>query len=218
MTSEPARVLLVLPTARARYFGADKYATAWQIRNALRIAGKISPGAGVDVFLYGDPAVGFVEDGIAVRTRVEQDSLEQWIDEWAPTSGDGLGFLDDARPTGRVWKEFAVDGSSWFSRPRAAVREVIAELERTPGPTLVIFQIDSRLDQQEMVLAIRGAGEETAFWQLFGGENSVDGVFWTQDGLHRGRVLPNLAFSLGTDLNYRAVARRFSRWRKKTLG
>ncbi|GAA4905255.1 hypothetical protein ACFPM3_30195 [Streptomyces coeruleoprunus] len=219
MTSDAARVVLVLPTARADYFGTAKYATAWQVRNALRVAERLCAGAGVDVFLYGNPADGrHADEGVAVRTRVEPASLAEWTAEWAVLSNDGLGFLGDARPPGRVERTFVVGGPTWFTSPLGALREVSAVVREGPGPTLVIFQIDSRIDQRGMVLGIRDTGEEAAFWQVFGRERSVDQTFWRQDGLHRGRVLPNLAVHFDAEWSHRSVARRFARWRKRTRG
>ncbi|MFB9511720.1 hypothetical protein [Streptomyces purpureus] len=218
MTSAAAPVVLALSTALPRYFGPHEYAMTWHARQALRVADKFSPGAGVDVLLYGDPADGsHAEDGIVVRTHVEPDSVEEWADEWATIANTGLAFLGDRRPANRVEQTFAA-GQSSSSRPRGALRQVIAMLQEMPEPPLVIFQLDTMLGQEEMVLAIRDAGEHAAFWQLFGWEHAIGEVFWTQEGLYRGRVLPNLAVYFGADWSHRAVARRFSRWRKKSLG
>lgn len=217
MISDRARVLLVLPTARPDYFAPEKYSNEWHVRQALRVADGIGAGAGIGVFLYGNPASGrYVEDGIVVRTRVEAESLGRWTADWSVITGTGLGFLEDARPATRVEETFAVGGPTWFSRSRAALREVVAALrEAPPGRTLVIFQVDGRAERQEIVLAIRDAGEDAAFWQLFGKEHAIGHSFWTQDGLHRGRVLANLAVHIDTDWSHRAVLRRFSRWRKQ---
>ncbi|MFV2118404.1 hypothetical protein ACE14D_08140 [Streptomyces sp. Act-28] len=219
MNSDAARVIVVLPTGRSSYFGPDKYAIAWQVRQALRIAGGISPGAGVDVVLYGDPAVGRSADGgTAVRMRVEPESLEEWTGEWATISdAGGLSFLGDRRPTTRVEEVFEVDRFS-ITCPLVALREVIATLREAPEPPLVLFRLDNRLREEEMVLAIRDAGPDAAFWQLFGWREFMGDSFWIQEGLYRGRVLPNLAVHFSANWSHRAVARRFSRWRKKTLG
>lgn len=217
MIPDRARVLLVLPTAQTSYFASEKYSNEWHVRQALRVADKVGAGAGIDVLLYGNPASGgYVEDGIVVRTRVEAERLESWTAEWSVITDTGLDFLQDARPTTRVEETFAVGGPTWFSHSRAALREVVAALKETPpGRTLVIFQMDGRAEQREIVLAIRDAGEGAAFWQLFGKEHAIGYPFWTQDGLHRGRVLANLAVHIDTDWSRRAVVRRFSRWRKR---
>lgn len=219
MNSDAARVIVVLPTTSASYFGPDKYEIAWQVRQALRVAGGISPGAGVDVVLYGDPAVGSSADGgITVCMRVEPESLEEWAGEWATVSdAGGLSFLEDRRPATRVEGVFAV-GRSSISLPLVALREVIATLREAPEPPLVLFRLDSRLQEEEVVLTIRDAGPDAAFWQLFGSRHSMGDSFWIQKGLYRGRVLPNLAVHFGVDWSRRAVTRRFSRWRKKSLG
>jgi hypothetical protein len=219
MNSDAARVVLVLPTGRSIYFGPDEYAITWQVRQALRVAGGICPGAGVDVVLYGEPADGRSADGdIAVRMRVEPESLEEWAGEWATISdAGGLSFLEDRRPATRVEGVFAA-GRSSISRPLVALREVVATLREAPEPPLVLFQLDNQLQEEEMVLAIREAGPDAAFWQLFGRRHSMGDSFWIQEGLYRGRVLPNLAVHFGVDWSHRAVARRFSRWRKKALG
>jgi hypothetical protein len=216
--SEFVRVIVVLPTGRSGYFGPDEYGITWQVRQAIRVAGRISPGAGVDVVLYGEPADGRSADGgIAVRMRVEPEFLEKWAGEWGTISdAGGLSFLEDRRPATRVERVFAV-GSSSMSRPLVALGEVTAILREAPGPTLVLFQLDSRLQEAEVVLAIRAAGQKAVFWQLFGWRHSIGESFWIQGGMYRGRVLPNLAVHFSANWSDRAVTRRFSRWRKKAL-
>ncbi|MFE5733328.1 hypothetical protein ACFQ7A_20780 [Streptomyces sp. NPDC056528] len=218
MTSDAAPVLLVLPVSYAYCFAPDTYNVAWQVRQALRAADRLSPCAGVDVFLYGDPADGgHTEDGLVVCTHVTPESLREWIAEWATLSNTGLAFLGDGRPATRVERTFEIGNFSSRSHLEA-LRRVVAALPGRTEPPLVLLRMETSLDRKETVLAIRDAGERAAFWHLFGLEDALGTSFWSQEGLYRGRVLPQLRVSTGTGWSHRAVARRFSRWRKRTPG
>ncbi|MEU9983071.1 hypothetical protein [Streptomyces sp. NPDC050856] len=94
---------------------------------------------------------------------------------------------------------------------------MIATLRETPEPPLVL-QSDNEPQEEVVVVAIRDAGPHAAFWQLFGWRHAMGYDFGIQQGLYRGRVLPNLAVHFRVNWSHRAVARRFSRWRKTTPG
>ncbi|MGW3386584.1 hypothetical protein [Streptomyces cinereoruber] len=218
MTSDAAPVFLVLPTSYAPYFAPGTYDVAWQVGQALRAADRLSPGAGVDVFLYGDPADGdHTEEGLVVRTHVTPESSREWVAEWATPSNTGLAFLGDKRPATRVEQTFEIENPSSRSHLEA-LRRVVAALPGRTEPPLVLLRVETPLDQEETVRAIRDAGEHAAFWHLFGPEDALGTSFWIQEGLYRGRVLPQLRASTDTGWSHRAVARRFSRWRKRTPG
>ncbi len=97
------------------------------------------------------------------------------------------------------------------------LRDVDALLAEESRPVLILFQVDRVSDDEEIVLAVRGAGDRPAFWQLFGRGDDMNTSFWRQKRMDRGGVLPHLAVSFFQDWSYRRVARRFSRWRKATL-
>ncbi|MEU9983072.1 hypothetical protein [Streptomyces sp. NPDC050856] len=120
MTLDAARVISGAPIGSSRYFGSDEYAVTSHVRWALRMADGISPGAGVDVVLYGKSAEGTSADrDIAVRTRVEPESLEEWAGEWATISDTGglsFLFLEDRCPAHSRGE--GVRGR-WLPRPAA---------------------------------------------------------------------------------------------------
>ncbi|MEU7566261.1 hypothetical protein [Streptomyces fradiae] len=213
MNSDGARVFLVLPTSRPSYRESGKHSIEWYARRALRMANALSPASGVDVFLYGNRSSGPPEPGgTAVRTRVDRSSLDEWAGDWAVAPNAGRGVLEDRRPASRLERVLAV-GDASFSRPRTALRQVVSALAETTVPTLVIFRLDSPIDQEEILLAIRDTGaDRSAFWQVFGWSHAIDGLFWTRGGLHRGRVLPNVRADTGGDWSHRSLLRRFSQW------
>ncbi|MFF5633851.1 hypothetical protein [Streptomyces sp. NPDC012825] len=213
MTSDGARVFLVLPTSRPSYSETGKCSIGWYARRALRVADDLSPASGADVFLYGDPASDrYEEGGAAVRTRVDPVSFDEWAADWAVAPNAGLGPLEDRRPASRLEQALEV-GVSSFSRPRTALRQVVPTLREGSAPALVIFRLDSAIDQEEILRTIRDTGvERLAFWHLFGWSHAIDVPFWTKDGLDRGRVLPNVSVNTGGGWSHRSLLRRFSRW------
>jgi hypothetical protein len=206
-----ARVVLVVPTSWEWYFEPEKKGSiAWCAERSLRMAEKISPGQGIDVFLYGEPKSG---DGTEViRTRLERTSLPKWIADWAVRPNMKRGLFSDAAPANEVEKRLGVADSPWFGLPLPAVQAVCKENASRGGATLVLFWLDRMAQAEEMVRFIAKESGPAVLWQFFGDPDDISYAFWTKDGLHQGKVLPQVRFHLSRRWRWRAVLRTFSRW------
>ncbi|MEU9447280.1 hypothetical protein [Streptomyces sp. NPDC048277] len=210
--SAGARVLLVVPTSWEWYFEPDKKnSITWYAERALRMADRISPGQGIDVYLYGQPKKG--GDGTEViRTSLDRASLREWTGDWATRPNAKQGLFADAVPASKVEKRLGAAGSPWYSLPLPAVRTVCKESAPRGEATLVLFWLDRMTQADDIVRCIAKEGGPAVFWQFFGDPGDINYTFWTKDALHRGGVLPQLRFHMGLRWRWRAFLRDFTRW------
>jgi hypothetical protein len=219
MSPDDVRVVLVVPTSWSWYFDPSrKCSIAWYAERALRIADKFHPGRGVDVFLYGESKES--EPGDAgtevIRTRLERDSLSEWIGDWAVKPNMARGIFEDAVPASKVEARLGVGDTPWYGRPMPAVRAVSEWNAGHGGTTLVLFWLDRMTQSEEMVRFIRQQDASRSFWQFFGDSDDVHYSFWSRQGMYQGKVLPQLGFHFGLRWSTRAILRGVSRWLKDT--
>ncbi|MER5194706.1 hypothetical protein ACWD3J_33220 [Streptomyces sp. NPDC002755] len=223
MPSDDVRIVLAVPTSWSWYFEPNrKRSIAWYAERALDIADKFHPGRGLDVFLYGeskDPegsgGSNYEDAGTEViRTRLERDSLPEWIGDWAVRPNMGRGLFEDRGPESKVEERLGVGDTPWYGRPLPAVRAVGEWNAGHEGTTLVIFWLDRMTQAEEMARFIGRYDASRTFWQFFGDPDDVYYSFWTRQGMHQGKVLPQVRFHFGLQWSTRAILRGFSRWSK----
>ncbi|MEU9310090.1 hypothetical protein [Streptomyces sp. NPDC048256] len=223
MPSDDVRVVLAVPTSWNWYFEPkSKGSIAWFAERALRIADGFHPGRGVDVFLYGESKEpeeltdsNYGDAGTEViRTRLERDSLSEWIGDWAVRPNMDRGLFEDAGPASKVEERLGVGDAPWYGRPLPAVRAIGEWNAGHEGTTLVLFWLDRMTQAEEMARFIGRYDDDATFWQLFGDADDIHYSFWTRQGMHQGKVLPQLNFHIGRRWSKRAILRGFSRWTK----
>jgi hypothetical protein len=205
------QVILVVPTSWEWYFESEKNCSiAWYAQRCLRLADCFSPGGGVDVFLYGESK----SDGETevIRTRLEQASLDEWTADWAVRPNMARGLFEDSAPASKVEQRLGAAESPWHGLPLPAVQAVSEWSASYDGATLVLFWLDRMTQAEEMVRFIAKGGGARVFWQFFGDPGDVHYSFWTKNGLHQGKVIPNIRFHLGLRWSRRKTLRAFSRW------
>ncbi|MFD9393378.1 hypothetical protein ACFWBB_22440 [Streptomyces sp. NPDC060000] len=223
MLSDDVRVVLAVPTSWNWYFEPKKKGSiAWYAERVLAIADKFQPGRGLDVFLYGEAKESDAskrphhEDAgtEVIRTRLERDSLSEWIGDWAVRPNMERGLFEDHVPASEVERRLGVGEAPWYGRPLPAVRAVGEWNAGYGGTTLVIFWLDRMTQAEEMARYIGRYDASRTFWQFFGDPDDVYYSFWSRQGMHQGKVLPQLGFHFGLRWSTRAVLRGFSRWEK----
>ncbi|GAA2389529.1 hypothetical protein GCM10010420_11550 [Streptomyces glaucosporus] len=215
MSSAGIRVALVLPTSWEWYFEPQrKHSIAGYAEKALKIAGKISPGSGVEVFLYGEPVNS--EGTEVVRSRLEPGSLSEWVREWGVRPNAHRRVYDEPVPANRAEEHFGTGEQPWYGRPLPAVRAVNAWASGTDDITFVIFWLDRKTETEEMIRFIGESGNEKIFWQFFGESEEIYDTFWSRDSLSQRQVLPNVWFCFDEHWSRRAISRGFAQWREKT--
>ncbi|MFD9906372.1 hypothetical protein [Streptomyces sp. NPDC059063] len=214
MTPTGVRVFLVVPVTWHWYFEARrKYSIAWYAKRALDVADAFSPGAGVDVFLYGKKDG---EDHTSVlRTELKPAGLESWVKDWAVRPNGDPGPLDDLRPTNPQEDFFGTKKERSYPGPVAAVEEVLKWTEQLTGDKLIIFWLDSNIEKEELVRTIARADRSDIFWQFFGDGDKLSYSFWRKDGLERGGLVPNIWTRRDRSWSRRSITRGFRKWRNR---
>ncbi len=214
MRSAGVRVALVLPTSWEWYFEPQrKHSIAGYAEKALKISEKISPGSGVDVFLYGEPANDEGTD--VVRSRLEPGSLSEWVREWGVRPNAHRRPFDLPVPSNRAEECFGAGEQPWYGRPLSAVHAVSEWASGSDESTFVIFWLDRKAETEEMIRFIGESDGERIFWQFFGDSERIYETFWSRDSLSRKQVLPNVWFCFEENWSRRAVVRGFAQWREK---
>ncbi|GAA2440280.1 hypothetical protein [Streptomyces macrosporus] len=216
MSSAGVRVALVLPTSWEWYFEPQrKHSIAGYAEKALKIAEKISPGSGVEVFLYGEPVNGEGTD--VVRSRLEPGSLSEWVREWGVRPNARRRVFDEPVPSNRAEEHFGTGEQPWYGRPLPAVRAVNEWAAGTDGITFVIFWLDRKIETDDMLRFIAESGDARIFWQFFGESEEIYQTFWSRDSTSQRRVLPNVWFCFDEHWSRRSISRGFSQWREKVV-
>lgn len=186
-----------------------KRSIAWYAERSLAVADRFTPGAGVEILLYGAD-----DDGPAVaRTELDSQSRSSWVQEWATRPNMRRGLLADAVPRSRVEEFFDLTHESLIrSKPLPAAELIVKQAEAAGGvPTLVIFWLDGRSQAREILELLHASRTENIFWQFFGDESVVDSI-WREEKVHKGEFLPHISFHFNTSWGVRKISKAFSRW------
>ncbi|ROQ82101.1 TerF-like vWA domain-containing protein [Streptomyces sp. CEV 2-1] len=210
MSTETVRVVLVAPISQERYFiPRRKRSIAWYAERSLAVADRFTPGAGIEILLYGSG-----HDGPAVaRTELQPQSRASWVQEWATRPNMRRRLLADAVPRSRVEEFFDLTHESLIrSKPLPAAELIVKQVEAAGGaPTLVIFWLDGRSQAREILEVLHASRVENVFWQFFGDESVIDSL-WREEKVHKGQFLPHVSFHFNTSWSVRKISKAFSRW------
>ncbi|MFD7918927.1 VWA domain-containing protein [Streptomyces sp. NPDC059740] len=205
------RVLLVAALSDSGVFEAErKESLAGWVRAALDVAERLSAAGAVEVLLYGAGRRSL--DTVVVWSVVTRASLAEWVRDWASSPNQAGGVLRAPQPRNAVEKAFDTRAFDRGGHAPVAVGAVLDEVADEERPTLVLFRLAESSRNRQVVREIARADNKKIFWRFFAYYESVDHSMWDDEGLTRGRLLPNVRMYWGGAVQPRRSVRAFTRW------
>jgi hypothetical protein len=207
------RVVLALPGAHRYPFEAGIIAD--MARRAATLGGFLTPGSGVDTWMY-----------TSRPHRLPELRLSRaagWIADWAVLPRESL-LSQDAAPGNLLARQAERYELFGPEDPAAAIRGIARSLGADDGPTLVLFFVwGLHSEGPGMADQLEAASGENVFWQFVGDTSTGSSVLDRLDALRaEAPHISNLGLYRGWDsiqetpeyLFFRGVLKPFVRWRK----